>query len=316
MNRLKNARHFWLFVFATLTVLAIDRPAFAQGIVRGTVNDIKGQPVEGATVLIEGVDSGRKFETKTDKIGEYTQIGLPNGAYRVTASKDKLSTSNQVSVRQAGRTILNFVLVPAGTLTSAKGAQLAKMFQAGVDADKAGNHDEAIAKFTEAIAFDSLCADCYFNMGLSQAAKKDYEKAEASFKKAIELKPDHAGAYNGLANLYNTQRKFDEAQAASAKAAELSGGVGGAAGGGSVDALYNQGVIFWNQGKIAEAKKQFEAALASNPNHAESHYQLGMALVNEGNLKGAAEQFDTYLKLAPDGPNATQAKALVAQLPK
>ncbi|PYQ81889.1 MAG: hypothetical protein DMG03_18855 [Acidobacteria bacterium] len=41
-----------------------------------------------------------------------------------------------------------------------------------------------------------------------------------------------------------------------------------------------------------------------------------MALVNEGNLPKAADEFETYLKLAPNGPNATQAKALVAQLKK
>jgi hypothetical protein len=41
-----------------------------------------------------------------------------------------------------------------------------------------------------------------------------------------------------------------------------------------------------------------------------------MALVNEGNLAGAATEFETYLKLAPSGPNAAQAKALVEQLKK
>ena len=54
--------------------------------------------------------------------------------------------------------------------------------------------------------------------------------------------------------------------------------------------MFNQGVILWNAGKIAEAKKQFEAAIAANPNHAEAHYQLGMALVNEGNLAGAGDR--------------------------
>ena len=97
---------------------------------------------------------------------------------------------------------------------------------------------------------------------------------------------------------------------------EAGGTAAGAAGGGNADAMFNQGVILWNAGKIADAKKQFEAAVAANPSHAEAHYQLGMALVNEGNLPKAADEFETYLKLAPNGPNATQAKALVAQLKK
>ena len=144
------------------------------------------------------------------------------------------------------------------------------------------------------------------------AQKKDYEKAEAAYKKAIELRPEYAEAYNGLATIYNAQRKFDLAAEASKKGMEIGGGgAAGAAGGGNADAMYNQGVILWNAGKIADAKKQFEAAVAANPNHAEAHYQLGMALVNEGNLNGAAGEFDTYLKLAPSGPNAATAKGIL-----
>jgi Flp pilus assembly protein TadD len=100
--------------------------------------------------------------------------------------------------------------------------------------------------------------------------------------------------------------------------AELSStlGAAGGAGGGGADALFNQGVVLWNGGKVADAKKAWEGAIAANPNHSEAHYQLGMALVNEGNLAGATTEFETYLKLAPDGPNAATAKGLVAQLKK
>jgi hypothetical protein len=41
-----------------------------------------------------------------------------------------------------------------------------------------------------------------------------------------------------------------------------------------------------------------------------------MALVNEGKLAGAADEFETYLKLAPTGPNAETAKSLVTELRK
>ena len=49
-------------------------------------------------------------------------------------------------------------------------------------------------------------------------------------------------------------------------------------------------------GKVADAKKQFEAAIQANPSHAEAHYQLGMALVNEGNLAGAGTEFEDLLE--------------------
>ena len=199
---------------------------------------------------------------------------------------------------------------------AAKTAELKKTFEEGVAASRGGNHDEAIAKFTHAAELNDKCFDCFYNIAYSQSQKKDYDKADAAYKKAIEIKADYAEAYSGLANIYNATRKFDEAQAAGAKAAELAGSVPGALGGGNADAMFNQGVILWNAGKIAEAKKQFEATIAAKPDHAEAHYQLGMALVNEGNLAGAATEFETYVKLAPMGANAATAKGILGTLKK
>jgi Flp pilus assembly protein TadD len=321
MVRRMNGRYGLLFLFAAmLAAMSYARPAAAQdGSILGSVVDAQGKPIEGATVTIELTDSGRRFNTKTDKKGEFTQIGLVGGNYTITVEKDGLKGSLTRRLQGGGRqNRLPPLTLSAGTPGGAAGAELQKIFTEGVEADKAGNHDEAIAKFQKAIEISAKCSDCFYNMGLAQAAKKDYAGAETSFKKAIEVKPDSAEAYSGLANIYNAQRKFDDAAAASAKASQLAGAPGAAAagGGGSADAMFNQGVILWNSGKIADAKKQFEGAIAANPNHAEAHYQLGMALVNEGNLKGAGAEFETYLKLAPSGPNAAQAKAMAAQLPK
>src|SRR5207244_1295768 len=188
-------------------------------------------------------------------------------------------------------------------------------------------YDEAIGGFQKALEGQPNCSACFYNIGYAHAQKaakaegdvktKEFEEAETNYKKAIEQKADYADAYAGLASIYNAQRKFDLAAAASAKATEFSSTLGGGnTAGGNADALFNQGVVLWNGGKVAEAKKAFESAVAANPNHAEAHYQLGMALVNEGNLAGAAGEFETYVKLAPNGPNAAQAKALVAQLKK
>src|SRR5919206_494690 len=115
---------------------------------------------------------------------------------------------------------------------AAKNAELKKVFEEGVTASRAGNHDEAIAKFTRAAELNPNCFDCYYNMAFSYAQKKELDKAEAAYKKAVEMKPDYAEAYSGLANIYNMQRKFDEAAAASAKATELSGALGATGGAG------------------------------------------------------------------------------------
>lgn len=321
MVRRFNGRHLWLVACAALVAMAMALPAAAQstGMVRGVVKDATGKLVEGAKIVIEAEGNNRRFETKSDKKGEFIQIGLAPGQYKVTAEKDKVvSAPSPINVRVSGGAPLTLVLGGGGGGVSpeaaAKTAELKKTFEEGVAASRAGNHDEAIVKFMRAAELNANCFDCYYNIAYSEAQKKDLEKAEAAYKKAIELKADYAEAYGGLANIYNMQRKFDEAAAASAKSMELSSS--GAAGGGNADAMFNQGVILWNAGKIPEAKKQFEAAIAAKPEHAEAHYQLGMALVNEGNLAGAGAEFEKYVQLAPNGPNAATAKGILATIKK
>jgi Tfp pilus assembly protein PilF len=301
---------------ATLFALALAPAAFAQsGIVRGRVVDGDGQPIAGAAVAIEYTDGvTRKFEVKTDRRGEFIQIGLPPGNYRITVTAEKIGTQQQMARVRVGTTFeANFKLVPGAggdPAAAAKALELKKMFEDGVAASRAGNHDLAIQKFNEAAAAIPNCYDCYYNIGFAYSQKKDEKQAEGAWLKALEMKADYAEALNALATLYNNQKRFDEAAAMGAKAAAAGGS------GGSADAVYNQGIILWNQGKIAEAKTKFEEALQANPNHAESNFQYGMALLNEGNLAGAISAFEKYLQLAPDGQYAAQAKGMLAQLKK
>ena len=326
MIRRMSGRHTLLAGLACTMALATALPAAAQmtGMVKGTVKDAKGQPVEGAKISMDfqgGVTSHK--ETKSNKKGEFVQIGLPSGPWKITAEKEGIGAQVLTTqVRLGSAADLNFVLAnnaAAGPTKEelAKNAELRKAFEEGVTASKAGDTDEAIVKFARAAELSTICGDCYYNLGYAYSQKKDYDKAETAYKKAIEIKPDYTEAYNGLANIYNTQRKFDLAAAASAKASELGASASSApGGGGNANGLYNQGVILWNGGKIAEAKKQFEAAIKADPNHAESHFQLGMALVNEGALPAAVPEFESYLKLAPDGPNAAVAKSVLSSIKK
>lgn len=294
-------------------LLGLAPVAFAQStMVRGKVIDAKQQPLPGVAITIEALGgSNQKLSTKTDKKGEFVQLLTQSGQYRITASDPKIGTVfNDTKVSLGRASEMTIVLAPTTAANNdAKAAELKKIFEEGVTASRASNHDAAIAKFGEALVIAPTCFDCQFNIGVAQMAKKDEKAAEEAWKKAVEMKPDYPEALNALSTLYNNQKRFDEAAAMSAKAAS-GGGAGGA------DATFNQGIILWNQGKIADAKVKFEETLKSNPNHADAHYQLGMALLNEGKLPEAVAEFESYVKLAPEGQYATQAKGMIAQLKK
>ena len=306
-------------VLAVALLVGLSSAAAAQsGQLKGKVVDAEGKPVPGAQILIEFAEGvNRKFEVKTDRRGEFIQIGLQPGNYRVTATADKLGSftlPTRVTLSKPAELLFEFKPgAGGGDPEAAKKAEaLKKTFEEGVAATQAKNFDLAIQKFQEAATIVPNCYDCYYNIGYAQSQKKDDKAAEAAWLKAVELKPDYGDALNALATLYNNQKRFDEAAAMSAKAATAGGG----ATGGNADAIYNQGIILWNQGKIPDAKVKFEEALKANPNHAEANYQLGMALLNEGNIQGAITAFEKYLQIAPDGQFAGQAKAMLAQLKK
>jgi tetratricopeptide (TPR) repeat protein len=307
--------HLFRGMCTVAVVLALAASAFAQSVVRGKVQDAQGKPVEGATIVFDAEGTNRKMQTNTDKKGEFLQVGLQSGPYTVTATKEGVGTANsKATVRQGPNNPLNFTLAPAGAATAPADKAAAVKLQAlageAMAALRAGNNDDAIAKFTEVVGQMPTCADCYYNIGVAQANKKDYAAAEASYKKAIELKPDSADAYTGLATLYNQQKKFDLAAEASANASKYTA----AGGGGNAEAAYNQGVILFNGGKFAEAKVQFEAATKADPNHGLAQYQLGMASLNLGQIQDAVNALEAYLKVDPDGPKAAEVKASLPAL--
>jgi tetratricopeptide (TPR) repeat protein len=299
-------------------------PAYAQtGQVKGKVVDAKNQPLEKVPVVIEAVDGmGRKFTVNTNKKGEFIQIGLPPGQYKVSASKDGLADSREQRIG-LDPVEVNLTLTSGGgggnvsaedrKKAEARVAAVRGNFEMGVKLSNEGKPDEAIAKFQEVIKEAPKCVECYTNIASLQLGKKDYDAAEATYKQALTVNPSSAEAYNGLATVYNAQKKFDQAAEASAQAAKLGAA---APGGASASTVFNQGVIAWNASKVPEATKAFEEAVRLDPKLAEAHYWLGMANVNEGKLPEAAKSFEEYLKLDPSGKYAEQAKGILSQIKK
>lgn len=303
-------------VLALAVLFVMAGPAAAQSVIRGQVVDQAGKPVEGAVVTIEATESNRRAQVKTNRNGEFMQIGLPSGRYNVTATKDNLKQALPATISQGSPTELKFQLSPQSGLTPEQikaNQEMQALAQSAIDAMRAGRDDEAIKLFNELIVKVPTCSDCYYNLGVAYSKRQQYAEAEASFIKATELAPSSADAYTGLANVYNAQKKFDQAQQASAKAAELAGAGGG---GGSAEALYNQGVILWNAGKFAEAKVQFEAAIKADPKMAMAHYQLGMANLNLGQIPDARKAFEGYLAAEPNGAKAAEVQTFLKQLPQ
>jgi len=304
-------------LLASVLTLAAATDALAQmaGIVRGTVTDGQGKPVEGAKVTL-AFQGGltRSYETTTDKSGVYAQIGLAPGPYAVTASKEGIgSKTAEVTIKPGARMTVNLDLAPVPATAASSPA--AKAFQAAVAASKEGRHTDAIAGFEEALRADPACYDCQYNLGLAYTLAKQYDKAEAALEAAKKMKPEAPEPLEALAAVYNATRRFDQA----ARASEAAGGPrGGAAGGGvgSAGSVFDQGLALWNAGKLDEALAKFNETLKLDPNHGEAHYWLGMGHLNQGRMTEAAQELELYIAREPGGRFAEKAKALLPQIKK
>ena len=111
---LTGRRAIMLAIVASAAVaLALPISAQTTGTIRGTVVDVKGQPADAVKIPIEYKEGmTKKYEVKTNRKGEFVQIGLTPGQYKVTAEKDKLAQSFDARVRLGDTTEVKFKLAP------------------------------------------------------------------------------------------------------------------------------------------------------------------------------------------------------------
>jgi tetratricopeptide (TPR) repeat protein len=284
-------------------LVASEARAQGTGTARGKVTDDKGQPMADVNVLLD-FQGGltRKHNTKTNKKGDFTQVGLQPGIYRITATKDGYQ-GGYVDVRVGlgeATYVPDLKLVPAAAARAAAGgadvekanAELRQLVKDAQALAAEGKRDEAIAAF-QVVLTKNVAApeEVHFRIGQLQAEKKDWAAAEASYLKVLEMKPGHSGATVELANVYQLSGQKEKANELVAKAT--------AGGEGDANVQYSTGVLHINAGRQDEAQAAFKKAIALDPNHAESYYHLGTIALNQNNIPEAIADLEKYLSLNP-----------------
>lgn len=295
-------------ILVGLTLLA--PPAQAQtGGARGKVVDEEGKPLAGATVQIEYQGKPDTYEVQTTQKGEYLQIGLDPGNYRITATKE----GYQGGAREA-RIGLDIKDIPPIELAAAPPPQLDQstlneMFSRAVQLTQAGQLDDAAAAYREILGLQPGLAEALGNLGYVYAKQGDWESAEGSYLEAIDRRPDEPRFVIALAQVYRDSGQNEKAQelidrVVSQESTDAAGQV-------------DRGVFLLNAGRNEEAQRAFESALAIDPSAAVAHYHLGTILVGQGKAAEAIEQFEAYLAANPENAQyATTAKGLLEALKK
>lgn len=205
----------------------------------------------------------------------------------------------------------------------AKNKALNDAFNGGMQALQAKQYDQAVEAFKKAAEVDpnqnviwAHLADSYVGLaGTKTGADHDTAMASAleAWQKAIALAPNDAGYHNNYALALARDKKFNDAETELQKAAQLDPPQAG-------KYYYNLGALLVNNGQSEPAVEAFKKAIAADPNYAEAHYQYGLALMSKAQTdasgkiippEGTKQEFETYIKLAPNGPNAQAAQAMI-----
>lgn len=298
-----------------LSLTVFSREAQAQtGAARGRVLDEKGQALPDAKIEIDfqgGVT--RKFETKTNKKGEFTQVGLTPGQYRVTASKEGYQgTFVEYRIGLGDPTQLpDLKLVARGSAAGGSGgaadsgAELQALFQKGFQATQAGKLDEAEAAYKEVLAKDATLPAVHYNLGVLYSLKKDWPNAEVAYAKALELKPGYSEATSGLARVFHESGQPEKAVALMSQAGNES----------DPKVQLNLGITLFSSGKSDEAEPVFKRVETLDPNNAEAQYFLGTIAVGKGKIDEAVQRLEKYLSMSPqNAQNKATAEGLLQAL--
>lgn len=299
------------FLALLLAPMLLLTPAAMAQMTRlsGKVLDLQGNPYPDVVVTITDKDSGQAFVTKTDKDGNYAQVGLRSATYTVNFKKDNINYTITAKVDSS--------VGDKGWVLNENFKEIAA--KEGYDVEAAKKQAEAANKFKEMKThFDNgvhAIADADATkqqLKTSTADQKatlqaqlntDYQTAVTEFEQAQqgapEKDPNLPTILGNLGVAYDGAGKYPEAVDTLQKAVELK----------PTPALYMQlGTDLTRVGKISEAGAACDKAATLDPTNkmeGESCYKnIGIVLSNSGKMKDATEPLEKATQLDPKDADA------------
>lgn len=302
--------------FAAIVALAAPARAVESGEVSGVVRDIAGAPLSGVEVaLVEQWERGIELReevvatVETDREGRYA-ITVPNVRLRYSL---RLSRAGEVAFetelrlsRNEEETRLDFVL-PTEDEEDVLSPEAVEAFNNGVNATRAGQIGYAIGQFRQAVELAPESAAAHLALAELLLRQGDAAAAASLADTAVELAPDSPRALKARFEAYAELGEKEKAAAARAAYEEL---VPGAVN----ERLLEEARRAYNKGELERAEQRLTELLEREPENPQAHYLFGLCRIYQGDPVGARPHLERFLELAPDSPDATTARDLLAGL--
>jgi tetratricopeptide (TPR) repeat protein len=286
--------------------------------VKGNVKDPSG-PVVGAQVQLKDTETGRKFNLKTDKNGQFFSIGVSPGKFDVTVSKDGktlYTTQFQVSLNAPNDVNeLDIDLTPATPGQAAAPPPQPGQQQPKLTEEQKKQIEETNKKNAEILKENAKIGN--LNNLLKEAQTdmqaKNYDAAVQAMQQAEQAdNGQHDQVYGVLGSALLADKKYPEAIDALNKAVQI-GSTQTRPNAKQMLASYydNLGQAYAKSGKIPEAIDAYNKEVEQDPTHAsQAYYNEGAVLTNTGKTDDANAAFTKSIQADPNHADSYYQRAI------
>jgi protein O-GlcNAc transferase len=165
-------------------------------------------------------------------------------------------------------------------------------FLLGMTNNRLGFIDEAVHCFQKATTIQPEQPEIHYNLAKTYELQGDIDAALQGFREVLRLKPDFVVAYSKLGTLQESQGELEKALENYLEAARLEPH--------RADAHYNVGRLLKEMRRYEEAVTSYQAAIKLKPDFVQAIYGLGTVYHLLGDAKGAMEMYKKAILLQQD----------------
>ena len=292
--------------------------------ITGFLRYADGSPANEIVVRLQLLTGGYVTDVRTDRLGKFRFAGLGRVQYQIVIHHPGfVEVEREVSLVMVAAENLQLRLVPNRTEVGNKPPPASSnvVLDASVppaarkEFEKAGEIlatqkkdriEEAVVCLRKALKIYPAFLEAQLRLGAAYMDLQQWDSAEEALKRTLEINPKTVNAYLALGEVYARQKKY------SAAAKALSDGL--VIEDRSWLGHFALARVYYASGDLSRAARQVGLAIQLNKSFPDAHFLAASILLKVDNRRDALEQFQEYLRLAPKGEFAPQARRAVQKL--
>jgi len=323
--------------FAVILAGAISLPAAAQigssemsagttnrrgrFTISGAVRDVESeQPLESIQVQLSSLSAGVVATANTGSNGGFTFSDVPNGTYylviqedgyeKVREALDSTTSSTMVGIQIALKRTTTGEFPPekvgAGPTVSARELSIPRRAREAMQRGltllrEQSDYRGSLSEFQRAVKEYPQYYEVYLQMGVAYMKLGDAAKSEQMLRSSIDVsRRNYPDALFTLAEEYTNQKRFADAEPLAREAVKLNAS--------SFSANLELARALYGEDENDDAETSAIAAQRIQPENPQTSLVLANIHLKQRNFAAMIEDLDKYLELAPDGPQAEQAR--------